>query len=404
MPQNVRGLACNARGGLSFRWTAMVVGGDNTSTPLDLSVGGNQAATPTLVLAPGTLQADTTLVVGFQACYAASPDSPRRACASATASYAVAQSPLVAALSGVNTVVGSLGPAQLDCGRGSFDPDNEPGALSYAWACAVATGGACLGSDSRPLVFAPNSPTQSVSLLRTPGGLRYQITCTVSKGSRQATASGFLVARALPLPLVAVDGLGGQPAPKVSPTGRVVLRGNVTSSAPVSLRVRWVQAAGPPVNLSDTVAVAATPLSAPVFAFRPNALLPRSKYVFNLTAEDIGGVAYAEVPLTTSGAPRGVGGAEVGRMDVSAAGPSAPVPSPTAAASGVAFSTLFTFSAADWSEDEDGPLLYQFQYTIEGAGARAPTVILSSFKPVPAVTTMLPPGIGQAGSIVTVEM
>lgn len=81
-------------------------------------------------------------------------------------------------------------------------------------------------------------------------GLRYNISCTVSKGDRETTVSGYLLARTPPaLPIVRLDGL---PAGlRVGPATRLVLGATVDSVAPDQLQLLWTQKSGPRLNLSD---------------------------------------------------------------------------------------------------------------------------------------------------------
>lgn len=132
-----------------------------------------------------------------QACFAAAPD--KASCAGAVSTFTVTSSPLTAVLVGANTAVASLGPVTVDCGQLSGDPDGEPGALSYDWACAgpgsSPQGSApCYTPSMAPLRFAPGSAVQaraagaraSPSLRLSPAALR---ACSVASPSSTAAVS-----------------------------------------------------------------------------------------------------------------------------------------------------------------------------------------------------------------------
>lgn len=107
-----------------------------------------------------------SLILPRQACFAAAPD--KRSCGAAqTASFVVASSPLVAVLSGVNTVAGGVNPATVDCSQ-SFDPDDDgtgnPGNSDFYfdWQCDGPRGpGACLTIDLQDLEFEPGAAVQA---------------------------------------------------------------------------------------------------------------------------------------------------------------------------------------------------------------------------------------------------
>lgn len=85
-----------------------------------------------------------------QVCFAGSSD--RRSCGSASFPFVVTALPLVAALSGANAVVGT-GAVTLDCGRGTSDPDGEPGAIAFGWDCVGPDPAGCFTASGSRLVF-----------------------------------------------------------------------------------------------------------------------------------------------------------------------------------------------------------------------------------------------------------
>lgn len=397
-PAEVNGAACNSTGGLTFsalsasrhnsrprcvngsfvrsfvfywrRLPAFPSGPSSRSadwygiadgrTPMNFTNSINQAASPNLLIPARTLPVGQSAVAALTVCYAATSD--KRACGTASTAFTVTGSPLVAALSGVNAVIGTppaavrpLLPARrtpaltsentavcpprsctcrlliprlrpktgrrpssdrrppplppsscvtgtsavtLDCSRGSFDPDGEPGGLTFSWDCRGPNPAGCFTGTGAPLVFAPNASTQarccavgffltrcsgerteihaarvcslnperlesnevffcfsallplpqSFTLQANPDGILHNITCTVTKDARSASATGYLVAQSKPLPVVSVDGLSGA---KVNPAARLVLQGSVRSVSPEALSVAWRQIAGPSIDLTS---------------------------------------------------------------------------------------------------------------------------------------------------------
>ena len=127
-----------------------------------------------------------------------------------------------------------------------------------------------------------------------------------------------------------------------------------------------LQVSGPPgeapLNMSSP-AVASTPdtiangSAPPSLVLQPNALRPRSAYVFQLAATDVRGYGAAQLVVPVSGAPRGVAGAAQGGLRVTPA-------------SGTALTTAFALAALGWDESDDGPLSYQARGFARGVLAR----------------------------------
>lgn len=136
--------------------------------------------------------------------------------------------------------------------------------------------------------------------------------------------------------------------------------------------------------------MAATLVTSASFVFRPGALQPGESYAFDLVARDAGGTASARLSITTSALPRGTAGrGSVGTLRASAA-------------SGVAFTTAFSLFSSGWL-DEDGPLQFQYEYTVDGSGR--PPVVLSRFSPAPVLSDItLPAGLDSAGNLVTLRL
>lgn len=134
-------------------------------------------------------------------------------CGADRASLRVVEAPLVASLSATRLTVGRGAAAVLD-GSGSSDPDAAPtsstpttpaGWLGYAWRCAAKSGGGgggagttCLAEGGAPLAFAEGAAQQAAVLQ--PGV--YEITLTVSRGGRSASAAAEVTVLSAPAPVV----------------------------------------------------------------------------------------------------------------------------------------------------------------------------------------------------------
>lgn len=440
------------------------------------------AVAPTEVRGAARLTPPVCRCSAVQACAAAAASAaPGAACASASATFAVAASPLLAVLSGANATAGPGVPVNLDC-SGSSDPDEtgekgSAGSLAYAWAATSgastagsAAGGSCLGADGQPLAFPdPGAPRQAVTLQ---AGSACTVSCTVSADgggggspARRATASGFLIASppaALGVyypvvsiaPLVAGSSSGSTAA--VNPSGKIVVKGSVTTQNPSpALEILWVQVSGPTsLNFSDQsvrvdfihrsthhplmlgaaqqlassthvifpdllspprAQVSATRPSSPVLVLQPGALQPGAVYALRLTATDGAASAFAEVSLSTAAAPRGANGSETGSLMVSlsagsgtrstsAGDDAAPTATTRAAAVGPTAFTTVTLTAVGWDDDPaTGPLQFQVRTaplassssTSSGGDAgQQPQqwTVLSGFRPGATITASLPPG------------
>ena len=149
----------------------------------------------------------------LRACYARNPDPAL--CGSAGVNFTTALSPLLAIISGGNTVAGA-DPVTLSADR-SVDPENQPDPFIFRWTCqppaanssaafsandaSAAAAGAppCLDA-SGAAVAPPSSATQStwvLKLLGSPAGMNYTVSVTASKGDRSSSVSVFLVVRSV---------------------------------------------------------------------------------------------------------------------------------------------------------------------------------------------------------------
>lgn len=87
----------------SLRWLGVLAG---SGAPLNLTDEDNFANTDTLYIAPRSLPVGATAVLTFTACYANALPDPSL-CGTATTSFSIQATPLLATLSGVNAIVGA---------------------------------------------------------------------------------------------------------------------------------------------------------------------------------------------------------------------------------------------------------------------------------------------------------
>lgn len=374
--------ACVSGGGLRLSWTGVGVGpgGERVAVPLDNPTNG--ARTAALRLPAGVLASGTTYAFTLRACYALAPASAE--CAAATVGFAAQSAPLAAgALSGGHAVVSDRRSVVLDASAAAVSPDGSaPGDLTYAWACATSTGGACLTPTGEPFVFAPPAPTGAGSVGGTPGGtppppagldpvqalllaggqpvadgfpgapggINYVISVTVSKGSESTTTTTELRVFSANLPSAQLLPLA---RPKALPLAALRLTGQVApAEGEAAARVSWAQVSGPS---SASLSWDSEALSGPAnvtLSIGEGSLLPGGTYVFRLTASGAAGnssaditVAVAAPPAAATDATTPVAGVSPGRVEVSPA-------------SGVAVTTPFTVRATQWA-NTDGPLQYQ---------------------------------------------
>lgn len=368
---------CNLDGGFRISWTGLEFAAAATdgqqqqqqgvAVPLDQ--GTNGALTASLYLPAGALSGGVRYAFSARACFTRGPAGA--ACGDATTVFAAQLAPLaLGSIPGGGAVVTDRRPYLLDASSLVRDPDGLPGVYSYSWACATAAGTPCLGPDGAPFAFAASgdppaqgaaqplllagSPPIAAGLPGAPGGTPYNITVTVRKGDRQATASAQITVvaadlpTARPLPLDRPKALPGAPLSVTAEVAPALGGGSVS--------LAWSLVSGPPGgaviplswDLSQTSLPANVTLSIP-----GGALLAGGTYVFRLTATGAdGGTATTDVTVTVAAPPGGAGGAGGGTATVSPA-------------NGTAVTTVFRVRAADWSADpSDGPLEYQLSYQV----------------------------------------
>jgi hypothetical protein len=376
------GTACSTTGGFTFAWSTTALSA--TGALLALPV----ASSPSLLLPARSLGAGQTASFTLTACLAGAPST----CAAASYGFAVRASPLVALIGGGG---GTVGETLLTLSAASsYDPDGAPSAaLAFAWSCTRTDGAssACAARDGTPVVLG-SAVTQALLLAGAAGaGATYTITLTVSEGSRSATANTTLTVKPGALPLVAIAGNAVLAGAKANPSASLVLLANATAFVSGAVSTRWSLAAqsgvaGPLLNVSDP-AVCATPVTSASMVIKPGALAAGARYTFTLSATDaVGSAGSANATIITSTPPRGGWAA-------------------MAPASGVALSTPFVLTASGWTADADElPLTYAAEYIIEGSAAPPVSLTGGAFQSSPAISMLLPAGLAEAGSVVTVRL
>lgn len=384
-PASVGGFACEPNGGYSFAWVVSVGG---KQVPLGAE---SRALTSTLALPAGTLPGNATATLSLSVCYAGTND--RASCGEAATTLDVKHTPLVAVLTGANTTVGSSvsgantttggGSALLDASA-SFDPDNEPDALGFAWSCATPAGAAC----PRAVAFTPGAPAQRLSGLP-PGA--YVVTVAVTKGTRRATATGTLTVLSGPAgPALAV---AEQPLGTASSSLPVLLVVNISSPNP-PVSSTWSLASGPAQPALTPPAVLTPLANTSALLVNGGFLLPGATYVFRLNASDaLGGRSSVDVAVMTTPAP----GIAAAQLAVSPPFGDAALTRFSASLTGVGPVPPPRFPG-------DSGVQYEFSYLVPGAADPAlSTGVLQPFSPLPTATFALPPGNPNLGSVVSVR-
>lgn len=409
--------ASNPPGGITFSWSAeprplspdAPISAAGASVPEAALALLNQASlNPNLQIPARVLPTRTSWTFTLRTCYAGSRSAAL--CGFASRNVTIASSPLVPVVSGGNAIVSvGGGPFTLDA-SGSFDPDGEPGGLSFSWACektrpaAEEVGGAaaaateCLQPDDAGPATAglgPGGRPQLTLLLagaRDPARANYTLRLRVAKagGQRSATATVWVAVSDSRVVLPRIS-LRVSPAvgARVNPSRKIAVAATTSSSNPQSLTTAWSVVSPPALaGAAFLASAAATPLTdTPTLVLSPNTLPPGSEVVVRLTATDSEGTSFADMPLSVSSAPRD-GGIVV---------------SPPA---GGALRTSFNLTAVRWTRaSTDLPLEYSFLYQVVGlpataTGAGGGFVTASPFSFSPTLVTQLPAGLAEGGYLV----
>jgi len=213
---------------------------------------------------------------------------------------------------------------------GSYDPDNLPGVLTFAWICSQ-SGKLCESNSGSALSFEASSAELKVSKENLKQGASYSFTVTATKGTRSATKS---VTFDISGPVDAEITIS-QPSQKANRDEQFKLEAGVSTTSS-DVTIKWTQVAGTGVKPS-------TPDYYPYLQFDPNTLTDGQVFSYKLTITQGGTTINAAISFTVNRGPTS------GSLSVS----------PT---SGKAFSTTFTLAAVDWidGDDTDYPLSYSF--------------------------------------------
>eukprot|EP00854_Cymbomonas_tetramitiformis_P024953 gene24953-biopygen25795 len=289
---------CVLTQGVRFLWTGVTSNG--SKVPLDAST--NMCETRTLYLPKRTLTANVAYFLQI----AATLKGNANVTATAKTSFLMHSQDLVALIQGGGALgeggglqTGEGLPVVLDAGV-SYDPDDEPGDLSFDWTCrrtdATAADAHCRRVDGELLPARMTGALLNLTLAGAPAGAEYALTCRVEKLQRSAETSTVLtiVTGSPPVPAIV------PPPQKQTANKKLTLTSEVASLKPDTLNLQWGVLAQPgdastPVNLS---AVAATALDLPVLVVRPHSLIPGSVYYFTLTATDANGPSYVSLEVT----------------------------------------------------------------------------------------------------------
>lgn len=239
-------------------------------------------------------------------------------------------------------------------GSGSYDEDSAASPLRYGWSCTINSAGA-YGSDCSG-VFGATAPTTAILSIG-PGQLREDTSylfglVVVSADGRTGTASAVVTSVGPGAPTISIVSSSTMRInvnDKVNITSRVTAAlpsvaawTIITSAAPVDINDVAMTASNRTFSANDTLRGVAFPL-----ATLPNVFSLGANYIFRVTC------SLRDFPLLRTTA-------EVDVLINSPPSSGVLVASPL---SGEALVTVFTLSAAGWTDDPvDYPLAYAFYY------------------------------------------
>ncbi|KAK3262760.1 hypothetical protein CYMTET_28398 [Cymbomonas tetramitiformis] len=349
--------------GVQYLWSG--VASDGSVVALDSDV--NKRETLTLTLPQSSLTA--SVVFSFR--LTASLRGNVAVSAVAEVSFEVLSQALVALIMGGEVQTGEGLPVVLDAGR-SYDPDGEPGEMTYLWTCARgnSSGALCLQMSGEALPAYMTTPALSLEFQGSEAGQEYVLTCAIRKADRSAQASTTvtILRGAPPVPsIVPLTGkhtanskltLSSQTAGcqkvrscnvalRCAVSGDAALRGAVISRDEGTLVLGWaLEPLGSTAGV-DLASVASTALNLPSLVLPPDALQAGGAYLFTLSAVDANGPSHVSLEVRVNSPPFG------GTLSVS----------PTEGTLG----ETFTFQGDGWEDDvEDMPLWYQLRYEVVG--------------------------------------
>jgi cysteine-rich repeat protein len=332
---------------LSFAW-------EQTSGPSQIP-GISATTIPQLRIAPNVLQAGGVYKLKLTV------SMPGIASSSGELVISAGYQTLFATISGGSGIVASSSSPTSLSALGSRDPEvpaGEPQNLAYSWRCSMFDGfrfSACRDSSGKLLDLSSSTP----GLVTVPSGLvptqeqPYLFTVTVSKDTRLAEYSmpvTVLGASFSPVQLEVVQG-ARQRADGVfvaNSGSKLVFR--ASSLAATAPTLSW--SVEPPLAGLTTVDAATVSLTAE--------LLPGISYTVSVSDAG-GGISTAVVTANT--APSGGRFTACRIAELGASGSEGPA---TCETGGEPLIDTFRLEMSGWS-DPDGPLLYQFGYSIEAS-------------------------------------
>jgi sterol desaturase/sphingolipid hydroxylase (fatty acid hydroxylase superfamily) len=273
--------------------------------------------------------------------------SPQKLSSTAAYSFTVQSSPLVASIAPSTMQMVAVGKKLTLNGVGSYDPDDlksANGAVEYSWSCV----GLTLSGDphSKCELTLGSTTESSLSITTAENAINSvsQITLTVTKGGRSATASIAVnvIVKSAPLITIATT---SQAMTQINPSSPLLVSGSISSEFACSCL--WSSDS----NAVDLTKAALTPVSAQVPAsaatvfplyLAGNSLAVRSSYQFTLKCVD----SVAHVIITTNGPPVG------GLLSVT---------SPSGSKVGTEMMDDFQFLTSGWT-DPDLPVTYLFGF------------------------------------------
>ena len=333
---------------LSFAW-------EQTSGPSQIP-GISATTIPQLRIAPNVLEAGGVYKLKLTV------SMPGIASSSGELVISAGYQTLFATISGGSGIVASSSSPTSLSALGSRDPEvpaGEPQNLAYSWRCSMFDGfraSACRDSTGKLLDLSSSTP----GLVTVPSGLvptqeqPYLFTVTVSKDTRLAEYSmpvTVVGASFSPVQLEVVQGAKQRAdGVFVANSGRKLVFRALSSATTAPTFFSW--SVEPPLAGLTTVDSATVSLTAE--------LLPGISYAVSVS-EAGGGVSTAVVTANTAPSGGRFAACRVAEFDAaSSEGPA------TCETGGEPLIDTFRLEMSGWS-DPDGPLLYQFGYSIEAS-------------------------------------
>ncbi|KAK3233595.1 hypothetical protein CYMTET_56119 [Cymbomonas tetramitiformis] len=371
---------CVLTQGVQYMWHGVSSAG--TTVALDSTT--NMRETLTLYLPRSTLPANMAYTMRLTA----SLQGNAQVAATVDAAFQVDFQPLAARIQGGLVHTGEGLPVELDASH-SYDPDDDPGEMTYSWTCtrqvAAEEEPYCRDVDGTLLPVTMTTAALTLTLKGSQEGSVYILACKVKKADREARASTTVtIVRGAP-PVPAISPLPGK---QHTADLKLTIASSTESLRPETLVLAWsVEPADDATPALDLTRAASTALDLPTLVVRPGSLSAGGAYLFTLHATDANGPSQAGLVVRVNSPPHS------GTL------------LPPAPSDGIMSQTLFRIEASGWEDDvEDKPLWYQLRYEVAGnpSGAR---VLLTGWQPSPLFTTKeLPSGLEANGYELTLYL